>query len=72
VTRGALLRKESRGAHSRLDHTAMDAELGKVNMCVKLEAGQMHAGPAPLPVMPAELQAFFDAPKAAPAKELVR
>jgi len=72
VTRSALLRKESRGAHSRLDHTAMDPELGKVNMCVKLEAGQMDASPAPLPVMPAELQAFFDAPKPAPAQELVR
>jgi succinate dehydrogenase flavoprotein subunit len=73
VTRSALLRKESRGAHSRLDFTGMDPELGKVNMCVKLKAGQMDAGPSPLPAMPAELQALFDAPKApAPTKELAR
>ena len=44
--RSALLRKESRGAHSRLDFTDMDAALGKVNMCVREAADEMR-GRAP-------------------------
>ena len=71
ITRSALLRKESRGAHSRLDFTAMDPELGKVNFAVTKSAGGMNVAPAPLPVMPAELKQLFDA-KPAPQKEAVR
>jgi succinate dehydrogenase / fumarate reductase flavoprotein subunit len=67
ITRSAMLRKESRGAHSRLDFTAMDPELGKVNMCAKHVGDEMQVGPSPLPVMPAELKALFDAAPAAPA-----
>jgi len=66
IARGALLRKESRGAHSRLDFPDMDAQLGSVNMCaVKTDAG-MRVSPTPLPQMPAELKALFE-----PAKEKV-
>jgi succinate dehydrogenase / fumarate reductase flavoprotein subunit len=61
ITRSALLRKESRGAHSRLDHTGMDAALGKVNMCVRRGDGGMQVGPTPLPEMPAELKILFEA-----------
>jgi len=67
VTRSALLRKESRGAHSRLDFPAMDAALGTVNMCVVKGVEGMRVAPTPLPQMPAELKALFE-----PAKELVR
>jgi len=67
VTKSALLRKESRGAHSRLDFPAMDPALGTVNMCVVKGADGMRVGPTPLPQMPAELKALFE-----PAKELVR
>jgi succinate dehydrogenase / fumarate reductase flavoprotein subunit len=67
VARGAMLRKESRGAHSRLDHTSMDPELGKVNMCARQTAGGMQVEPTPLPEMPAELRALFE-----PAKETVK
>jgi succinate dehydrogenase / fumarate reductase flavoprotein subunit len=63
VTRSAALRKESRGAHSRLDHTAMDAALGKVNMCVRRRDGVMDVAPTPLPEMPAELKALFEEKK---------
>jgi succinate dehydrogenase / fumarate reductase flavoprotein subunit len=60
ITRSALLRKESRGAHSRLDFTAMDLGLGKVNMCVRRQADGMNVGPTPLPEMPAELKALLE------------
>ena len=66
ITRSALLRKESRGAHSRLDYTNLDPALGKVNMSVRKAADGMQVGPAPLPEMPAELKALFE-PAAQPA-----
>jgi succinate dehydrogenase / fumarate reductase flavoprotein subunit len=71
ITRSALLRRESRGAHSRLDFTAMDPELAKVNFAVTKSAGGMQVAPAPLPQMPPELKQLFDA-KPAPQKEAVR
>ena len=61
ITRSALLRKESRGAHSRLDHTATDPAFGKVNHCARLTGGSMSVVPTPLPEMPAELSALFEA-----------
>jgi succinate dehydrogenase / fumarate reductase flavoprotein subunit len=67
ITHSALLRKESRGAHSRLDHTAMDPALGTVNFCVRRGAAGMSIEPTPLPAMPAELKALFDAAPASPA-----
>jgi succinate dehydrogenase / fumarate reductase flavoprotein subunit len=66
ITRSALLRRESRGAHSRLDHTAMDPELGRVNMCCVKAGKDMKVSPTPLPEMPAELKALFE-----PVKEKV-
>jgi succinate dehydrogenase / fumarate reductase flavoprotein subunit len=69
ITRAALLRKESRGAHSRLDFPAMDAAQGAVNYCAKKTPAGMNVGPTPLPQMPPELKALFDASLApAPAK----
>ena len=62
IARSALLRRESRGAHSRLDFTGMDAALGQVNHCVKMTAGALDVRPTPLPEMPAELRALFEEP----------
>ena len=61
IARSALLRKESRGAHSRLDFTALDSGLGQVNHCVTKGAGGMQVAATPLPQMPAELKSLFDA-----------
>jgi len=66
IARSAQLRKESRGAHSRIDFPAMDPALGKVNMCTTQAGDTMRVEPSPLPEMPAELQALFE-----PAKEKV-
>ena len=68
ITRSALLRKESRGAHSRLDFTGLDAALGAVNFCAKKAGEGMDVSPTPLPQMPADLKALFDA---APAPQKV-
>ena len=65
ITRSALLRKESRGAHSRLDFTAVDPALAKVNMCVRQSGAGMDVAPTPLPEMPAELKALFEEKKVA-------
>jgi succinate dehydrogenase / fumarate reductase flavoprotein subunit len=61
ITRSALLRKESRGAHSRLDFPAMDPAFGKVNMCAVKTPQGMKVAPTSLPEMPAELRALFEA-----------
>jgi succinate dehydrogenase / fumarate reductase flavoprotein subunit len=66
IARSALLRKESRGAHSRLDFPQMDPALGKVNMCAVKIGEELRVAPTPLPEMPAELQALLE-----PAKEKV-
>jgi succinate dehydrogenase / fumarate reductase flavoprotein subunit len=67
IARSAALRKESRGAHSRLDFTATDAALGQVNHCVTRGRDGMRVTPTPLPQMPAELKALFESKPAQPA-----
>ncbi|HET7224194.1 MAG TPA: fumarate reductase/succinate dehydrogenase flavoprotein subunit [Candidatus Eisenbacteria bacterium] len=68
IARSALLRNESRGAHSRLDHPAMDPAFGRINMCVRRTGAGMSVEPTPLPVPPPELQALLDGkPEAAAA-----
>jgi succinate dehydrogenase / fumarate reductase flavoprotein subunit len=61
VARSALMRRESRGAHSRLDYPNLDAEFGKKNTVVRRDGEAMSVTQAPLPEMPAELRSIVEA-----------
>ena len=63
IAKSALIRKESRGAHSRIDFPSLDPALGKVNICVVKTSDGMRVSPTPLPEMPAELMALFETAK---------
>jgi succinate dehydrogenase / fumarate reductase flavoprotein subunit len=52
VARSALQRRESRGAHSRLDYTQADPEWGKLNSVVTADGEAMRVSTSPLPEMP--------------------
>jgi succinate dehydrogenase / fumarate reductase flavoprotein subunit len=56
VTRSALQRTESRGAHARIDHPDLDAEWGSRNSTVALDGDQMRVTAEPLPPMPDDLR----------------
>jgi succinate dehydrogenase / fumarate reductase flavoprotein subunit len=58
--RSAMLRKESRGAHSRIDFPKEDPQLAKVNMCVKKGAEEMTVRATPSPAMPEELRKLLE------------
>ncbi|QEE28427.1 FAD-binding protein [Terriglobus albidus] len=56
VTRSALARRESRGAHSRIDYPALDDAWGKKHNVVVRNAGTMTLIEAPVLEMPDELR----------------
>jgi succinate dehydrogenase / fumarate reductase, flavoprotein subunit len=61
ITRAALERRESRGAHFRADRPEKDPEMGKFNIVVrKGPAGEMQITRQPLPEMSAELRAVIE------------
>jgi succinate dehydrogenase / fumarate reductase flavoprotein subunit len=51
ITRSALQRAESRGAHSRLDFPSADPKWGRVNSVVARDGNEMRVTTAPLPKM---------------------
>ncbi len=59
VTRAALERTESRGAHTREDHPGSDDEWGKVNNIVRQTSAGIEVVREPLPEMPDDLKQLW-------------
>jgi succinate dehydrogenase / fumarate reductase flavoprotein subunit len=56
VTRSALAREESRGAHSRIDHSGLDATWGRKNNVVVRQGSVMTLRQSAVPELPGDLK----------------
>jgi succinate dehydrogenase / fumarate reductase flavoprotein subunit len=59
IVRAAIERRESRGAHWRLDYLDRDPALGGVNFIAYNDGGRVKLKTRPVPEMPAELATLF-------------
>jgi succinate dehydrogenase / fumarate reductase flavoprotein subunit len=59
IVRAAIERRESRGAHWRLDYLEKDPALGRVNFIAYGDGGQVKLKTRPVPEMPPELAKLF-------------
>jgi succinate dehydrogenase / fumarate reductase flavoprotein subunit len=60
VASSALARRESRGAHSRIDFPKTDPEWGKKNLVVARRGDAMELAERPLPALPPELRSLLE------------
>jgi len=60
ITRAALERRESRGAHTRVEYPDSDKHFGTVNVIVRRQNGAMTVTQEPLPELPAELRRIVE------------
>ncbi|MYG18283.1 MAG: fumarate reductase/succinate dehydrogenase flavoprotein subunit, partial [Gemmatimonadales bacterium] len=60
VVLSALERRESRGAHTRIDYPDSDASLGRVNLVIRSSEGRMVTDAEPVSEPPAELRQLIE------------
>ena len=64
IARAALERKESRGAHTRLDYPDKDEKFGKLSVVIRKNSdGGLEVSSEPIPEIPEGLQRIIDAKK---------
>jgi len=60
VTRAAHERRESRGAHTRVEYPDSDKQFGTVNVIVRARNGEMTVAQEPLPPLPEDLKRIVE------------